>query len=158
MMNDIPEYEMKLGDAQWQMLEPLLIGRAGDPGVSAKDNRRFIEALLWVVLNQAPWSRLPSQFGKSSTAYMRFRRWNECDFWRQLSRREIGDPELQQMLDAIVSYGDLYTSRLEQRLNRKAKKNSYRLALAASGGAASALQPSLPPDESTLHWVGLLSA
>ena len=153
MMNDTTEYEMKLSDAQWQMLEPLLIGRAGDPGVSAKDNRRFIEALLWVVLNHAPWSKLPPQFGRSSTAYMRFRRWNECDFWRQLAGSKVGDAGLQGMLDTIVIYGDLYTSRLEQRLSRKAKKASYRATAAA---AIPARTPA--SDESTLHWVALLGS
>ncbi|AMP16332.1 transposase [Collimonas pratensis] len=155
MMNDTLEYEMKLSDAQWQMLEPLLIGRQGDPGASAKNNRLFIEALLWVVLNRAVWSSLPAQFGRFSTAYMRFRRWNECDFWRQLTQSGIDDPELLQMLEAIVSYGDVYTSRLEQRLTRKAKKNAYRASTTAAGSVSPAV---LAQDESTLHWVGLLAS
>lgn len=154
MKKEIVQYAMQLDDSQWLKLEPLLIGRQGDPGVSAKNNRLFIEALLWVVLNHASWSGLPAQFGKYSTAYMRFRRWNECDFWRQLAQSEIDDPRLQQLLDAIVVYGDRYTSRLEQRIARKAKKNSYR----AAADTADGKPVSLPSDASTLHWVGLLGS
>ncbi|MDB5765813.1 MAG: Transposase [Collimonas fungivorans] len=154
MMKQTAQYEMKLDDGQWQQLEPLLIGRPGDPGVSARNNRLFIEALLWVVLNKAPWSSLPPQFGKSSTAYMRFRRWNECDFWRQLAHSKVGDAQLQQMLDTVVDYGDRYTSRLEQRIARKAKKNSYRAAAELPDRNPAAM----PADASTLHWVGLLGS
>jgi putative transposase len=37
-----------LRDDQWARIEPLLPGKAGDRGVTAKDNRLFIEAVLWI--------------------------------------------------------------------------------------------------------------
>ena len=33
-----------LSDAAWKRIEPLLPGRAGQPGARAKDNRLFVEA------------------------------------------------------------------------------------------------------------------
>jgi transposase len=35
-----------LTDAQWQRIEPLLPGRVGHVGGTAKDNREFLEAAL----------------------------------------------------------------------------------------------------------------
>jgi transposase len=38
-----------LTDAQWAKMEPHCLGKPTDPGRSGSDNRRFIEAVLWVV-------------------------------------------------------------------------------------------------------------
>jgi transposase len=156
MMKAMAKYEIRLRDDQWQKLEPILIGRQGDPGANARDNRLFIDALLWVVVNQASWSSLPAQFGKFSTAYMRFRRWNECDFWRYLAHSMADDVELRQLLETIVGYGDRYTSRLELRSKRKAKKHTYRLAFSAAGAVQPDMLRPLLSDESTSHWVSLV--
>ncbi len=43
-----------LSDAQWERVAPLLPGKAGDPGRSGTDNRRFLEAVLWIVRTGAP--------------------------------------------------------------------------------------------------------
>ena len=48
-----------LNDAQWTKLEPLLPGKASDRGVTAKDNRQFLEAVLWIMRTGAPWRDLP---------------------------------------------------------------------------------------------------
>ena len=36
-----------LRDDQWERIKPLLPGKAGDVGVTARDNRRFVEAVLY---------------------------------------------------------------------------------------------------------------
>ncbi len=36
-----------LSDDQWVRIEPLTAGRAGDPGRSGRDNRLFVEGVLW---------------------------------------------------------------------------------------------------------------
>lgn len=36
------------------MVENLLPGKASDPGVTAKDNRLFVEGVLWVARTGAP--------------------------------------------------------------------------------------------------------
>ena len=38
-----------LTDAMWARIEPMLPGRATDPGATAADNRRFVEAVLLAV-------------------------------------------------------------------------------------------------------------
>ncbi|MFC5475961.1 transposase [Paraherbaspirillum soli] len=146
---------MKLREEQWQKLEPLLIGKQGDPGAKGRNNRLFVEAVLWIISNQAMWRDLPAEFGKWNTAYMRFRRWNECDVWRQLTQYMYDDRELMAMFQQIVAYGDQQTGRIKQRLTRRENKQVYNSALAKLRGARSA---SSMADESTSHWVGLVMA
>jgi transposase len=60
-----------LRDDQWERIAHLLPGKAGDRGVTAKDNRLFIEAVLWIARTGAPWRDLPAQFG----------RWHSARLW-----------------------------------------------------------------------------
>ena len=52
-----------VGDAVWEKIAPLLPGKPSDPGATAKDNRLFLEAVLWRVRTGVPWRDLPSDFG-----------------------------------------------------------------------------------------------
>jgi len=133
---------MHLRDDQWQKLEPLLIGRANDPGAHGKNNRLFFEAILWIVLNNRPWAELPAHFNNWNAAYMRFRRWNQSDLWRELMCLEIDDDELQWMLTQIVNYGDLYTQRAVRRQARKTNRANYSFKLWAT-------QPEVAPENSS---------
>ncbi|MEM4989963.1 transposase [Collimonas sp. H4R21] len=144
---------MKLLDSQWQKLEPLLIGKQGDPGAKGRDNRLFIDAVLWIISSKSIWRSLPAEFGKWNTTYMRFRRWNECDVWRQLEQGMYDDPLLKSMFHEIVEYGDRQTGRIRQRLARRANKVVYNSSLGKVGGAR---KNSPGVDESTSHWVGLV--
>ena len=40
-----------VGDAVWEKVAPLLPGKASDPGATARDNRLFLEAVLWRLSN-----------------------------------------------------------------------------------------------------------
>jgi transposase len=157
-VNELQKQEMKIRDDQWQELEPLLTGKQSDPGARAKNNRLFIEAVLWIVLNKSLWRHLPQQFGSPSTVYMRFRRWTECDFWRQLAQSKIEDSELVLMLEKMAEYGDLYTQRIEQRLARKAQKTLYKSAINAAKAIKPIRRTPFSTDDSTLHWVGLVTS
>src|ERR1700675_3083850 len=45
-----------LTDAQWAKMEPHCLGKPTDPGRSGSDNRRFVEAVLWIVRTGSPWN------------------------------------------------------------------------------------------------------
>ena len=64
-----------LSDSQWARVAPLLPGKAEDPGRSARDNREFLEAVLWIARTGAPWRDLPDEFGLWNSVFQRFRRW-----------------------------------------------------------------------------------
>lgn len=46
-------------DEQWDRIKDLLPGKAGDRGAKAKDNRLFLEAVLWIGRVGGPWRDLP---------------------------------------------------------------------------------------------------
>ena len=50
-------------DDQWERIKDMLPGKVGQPGVTAKDNRLFIDAVLWIARTGAPWRDLPMRFG-----------------------------------------------------------------------------------------------
>ena len=52
-----------ISDRHWALLEPHLPGRAGVWGGVTQDNRRFINAVFWILRTGAPWRDLPASFG-----------------------------------------------------------------------------------------------
>ena len=66
-------------DAQWAKMAPYCLGKPTDPGHSGSDNRRFVEAVLWIVRTGSPWRDLPSCFGKWNTVCKRCRDWVKAD-------------------------------------------------------------------------------
>jgi transposase len=54
----------ELNQAQWERIEPLLPGKAGDPGRKAADNRLFVNGVLWVLRSEAHWCDLPERYGR----------------------------------------------------------------------------------------------
>ncbi len=79
-----------LRDDQWEPIKDLLPSRQGDPGVTARDNRLFVEAVLWIEHTGAPWRDLPREFGKWHTVYMRFHRLTKKGVWKQIVERLCG--------------------------------------------------------------------
>ena len=52
-----------ISDADWERIKDLLPGRPGQPGWTAKENRLFVDAVLWIAKTGAPWRDLPARFG-----------------------------------------------------------------------------------------------
>src|ERR671910_2449338 len=75
---------MVLRDDQWERIAPLVPGKAEDPGRSGADNRRFVEAVLWIVRVGAPWRDLPEAFGNWNSIFQRFRRWVRSGVFDQI--------------------------------------------------------------------------
>ena len=73
-----------ISDDRWERLAPLLPGKASDPGRTAADNRRFIDAVLWVARTGAPWPALPERFGKYNSVFQRFNRWAHKGVWARI--------------------------------------------------------------------------
>src|ERR1700738_3046208 len=73
-----------LTDAQWAKMEPHCLGKPSDPGRSGSDNRRFVEAVLWIVRTGSPWRDLPAMFGRWNTVFKRYRDWVKADIFKRL--------------------------------------------------------------------------
>src|SRR3974390_678106 len=66
-----------LRDDQWERLKDFVPGgRKGKRGPRS-DNRRFLNALLWMARSGARWRDLPAQFGDYETVKRRYYRWIE---------------------------------------------------------------------------------
>ncbi|PPT67529.1 transposase, partial [Xanthomonas theicola] len=52
-----------LRDDRWDRIRDLLPGRAGHLGVTAKDNRLLVEAVLYRYRAATPWPDLPERVG-----------------------------------------------------------------------------------------------
>lgn len=92
----------EITDAQFERIKPFLSGQPGKPGRNADNNRRFINAVLWIARTGAPWPDLPERFGKYDTVYRRFYRWSQAGRWQEIFEA-LQDPDLEWlMLDSTV--------------------------------------------------------
>ncbi len=93
----------KLSDEQWvRRPSGLLSGKAGDPGQPAKNNRLFLDAVLWIVRTGAPWRDLPERFGDWNSTFQRFNRWAKKGGWLRVFDA-LQDPDFEWvMLDSTI--------------------------------------------------------
>ena len=61
-----------ISDQVWDLLSQHLPGRKGSWGGIAQDNRRFINAVFWIMRTGAPWRDLPPDYGGWSNTHRRF--------------------------------------------------------------------------------------
>jgi transposase len=92
----------EITDDHWERIKDLLPGQEGDPGVTAKDNRLFVNAVLWIAKTGAPWRDLPERFGLWNSVWKRFDRWAQKGVWLRVFE-ELKDPDLEWLiLDSTV--------------------------------------------------------
>jgi transposase len=87
-----------LRDDQWERMKELLSGKVTDCGVTAKDNRLFVEAVLWIARTGSPWRDLPHELGNWHNTYTRFSRWSKKGVWQRVAQAVSNDPDLQALL------------------------------------------------------------
>ena len=78
-------------DHVWKLLEPHLLGRKGTWEGDVRNNRRFINAVLWILRTGAPWRDLPTYYGDWKNAHRRFCRWREKGAWEILLEVLMGE-------------------------------------------------------------------
>ncbi len=92
-----------LRDDQWDRIEALLPGRKGSVGVTAADNRLFVEAVLYRYRAGVPWRDLPERFGDWKNVHRRFSRWAKSGVWERVFRHLAADGDNEYaMLDSTV--------------------------------------------------------
>jgi len=85
-------------DRSWSLISPLLPGTSRDRGVTAKDNRLFLEAVLWKVRVGGPWRDLPPGFGAWNSIFRRFRRWAQRGVFQRIFEAVSGDQDFEYVL------------------------------------------------------------
>ena len=87
-----------LRNDQWKRIEHLLPGKPSDRGVTAKDNRLFVEAVLWILRTGSPWRDLPPPLGDWHNVYTRFSRWGKSGVWQRVIEAVGTQADLQSLL------------------------------------------------------------
>ncbi|MEL7068338.1 MAG: IS5 family transposase [Cyanobacteria bacterium J06581_3] len=92
-----------LRDDQWERIKDMLPGKPGDVGVTAKDNRLFVEAVLYRYRAGIPWRDIPERFGKFNVIHTRFSRWSKKGLWLHIFSTLCEDSDNEyQMIDATI--------------------------------------------------------
>ncbi len=85
-------------DQVWDKVSPHLPGKVTDCGVTATDNRLFLEAVLWRVRTGSPWRDLPVTFGNWNSVFQRFRRWAKKGVFERLFEVLSQEPDFEYAL------------------------------------------------------------
>ena len=92
-----------LRDDQWDRIKDHLPGRAGSVGVTAANNRRFVDAILYRYRTGTPWRDLPEAFGDWNNIHRRFSRWAVRGVWERLLEFMAADADNEYaMIDATI--------------------------------------------------------
>jgi transposase len=82
-----------ISDADWDRIQHLLPGQRGQHDGIAKDNRLFLDAVLYVARTGIPWEDLPPRFGNWNSQWRRFDRWANKGRWDPILAA-LRDPDL----------------------------------------------------------------
>jgi transposase len=84
----------EITDDHRERIKDFLPGQHGDPGVTAEDNRTFVNAVLRIAKTGAPWRDLPERLGNWDSVWRRFDRWAAKGAWlRVFEALQDPDPE-----------------------------------------------------------------
>jgi len=81
----------ELSEAQWAAIQEFLPGKSTDVGRTAKDNRLFVNACLWIIRSGAHWQDLPERYGKYKSVHKRFTRWAKAGVWDHVFEQLLKD-------------------------------------------------------------------
>src|SRR5690348_9465636 len=92
-----------LRDDQWDRIEARLPGRVGHVGGTARDNRLFVDAVLYRYRAGIPWRDLPERFGDWKNVHRRFSRWAQSGVWLRVFEALSSDADNEYaMIDATI--------------------------------------------------------
>jgi putative transposase len=87
-----------LRDGQWERMAVHIIGDGRSRGSSGRDNRMFVEGVLWIVRTGSPWRDLPEVFGEWNSVFRRFSRWSVKGVWGRIFEAMSDDPDFEYLI------------------------------------------------------------
>lgn len=92
-----------LRNDQWERIENLLLGRTETVGVTAKDNRLFVEAVIYRYRAGIAWRDLPERFGDWNNIARRHKRWSDRGVWQNVFEHLASDADNEYaMIDSTI--------------------------------------------------------
>ena len=124
-----------ISDGDWDRIKNLLPGRPGQHGGVAKDNRLFIDAVLWIARTGTAWEDLPERLGKFNSQWKRFDRWARAGRWDPILAA-LREPDLDMLiLDSTAVRAHPCAAGAKKNGTGLAARTIRRLAAAAAGSA-----------------------
>src|SRR6266567_1505976 len=116
-----------LRDDQWERIKHLLPGREGSVGVTAADNRLFLEAVLYRYRAGIPWRDLPERFGDWKNVHRRFSRWAKSGVWEQIFQYLAADAD-KRVLEPLAAAGKsaVIPPKANRLINRNYDRDLYK--------------------------------
>lgn len=123
----------EIADADWDRIQHLLPGQPGQHGGIAQDNRRFLNAVLYVARTGIPWRDLPERYGHWNSQWRRFDRWAKAGRFAALAA-VLRDPDLDVLiLDSTAVRAHPCAAGAKKNGTGLAARTIRRLAAAAAG-------------------------
>jgi len=91
--------------AQWQLLLPLLPGKA-HTGRPRSEDRKTLNGILWVLRTGARWADMPRKYGAPSTAHVRLQTWSRQGIWEHIWRTLLSSMDEQGKLNWSQAFLD----------------------------------------------------
>ena len=124
-----------ISDDDWARIKDLLPGQPGQHGKVAKDNRLFIDAVLWIARAGAPWRDLPERLGNWNSQWRRFDRWARAGRFAAIAGL-LRDPDLDVLiLDSTAVRAHPCAAGAKKKSTGLAARTIRRLAAAAAASA-----------------------
>jgi transposase len=106
----------ELTEDQWEKIKDFLPGRKETCGVTAKDNRMFINGVLWVLRSGARWRDLPLRYGNWKSSHKRFTRWAAKGIWEKIFKMLTKDADNECiMIDATIVKAHQHAARVKKK-------------------------------------------
>ena len=112
-----------LTDEQCLKIQDLLPGRKESVGVTAKDNRLFVDAVLYRYRAGIPWRDRPERFGDFRVVHTRHTRWSQKGIWERLCKALSLDSDNEYaMLDSTIVRAHQHSAGAKKKQTRTSTK------------------------------------
>ena len=114
-------------DDEWDRIKDLLPGRPGHVGVTAKNNRLFVEAVLYRYRAGLPWRDLPERFGDWKAVHTRFTRWAKAGVWERVFKHLAEDADNEYaMIDSTIVRAHQHSAGAKKSWRRRSNRPQQR--------------------------------
>jgi len=121
------ERRYALKDEQWDKISGMLPGRRESVGVTAKDNRLFVEAVIYRYRAGIPWRDLPERFGDYRVIHTRHMRWSKKGVWEAIFKAlaENADNEYA-MIDSTIVRAHQHAAGARKKGDKQPKTSGFK--------------------------------
>ena len=98
-------------------------GTRGHVGATARDNRLFVDAVIYRYRAGIPWRDLPERFGAWKAVHTRFSRWAKSGVWRRLFEASAADADNEYaMIDSTIVRAHQHSAGAQKRRRRSSDR------------------------------------